>query len=78
MRSTASATPTKSSLRSIAACRSRDPIALIASKCGYSDQSAFPRKFREAMGLSPAEYRKTFGTAAATDPTSRVVDAQRG
>jgi AraC-like DNA-binding protein len=32
------------------------PIAAIAVKCGYSDQSAFTRKFCETVGLSPSEY----------------------
>jgi len=32
-------------------------IAEIASACGYSDQSAFTRRFRETVGMSPSEYR---------------------
>jgi AraC-like DNA-binding protein len=32
-------------------------IAAIASACGYSDQSAFTRRFRRAIGYSPSEYR---------------------
>jgi AraC-like DNA-binding protein len=36
-----------------------ESIAVIAGRCGYSDQSAFTRKFREAVGLSPSEYRRT-------------------
>lgn len=39
---------------------SDDSIATIAASCGYSDQSAFTRKFRETAGLSPLEYRRTF------------------
>jgi AraC-like DNA-binding protein len=34
-----------------------DSIAAIALECGYSDQSAFTRKFRVTVGLSPSEYR---------------------
>jgi AraC-like DNA-binding protein len=34
------------------------PIAAVAQECGYSDQSAFTRKFRLTMGLSPSEYRR--------------------
>jgi AraC-like DNA-binding protein len=32
-------------------------IAGIASECGYSDQSAFTRQFRQTVGYSPSEYR---------------------
>lgn len=31
----------------------------IASRCGYSDQSAFTRQFRRATGLSPVQYRRS-------------------
>ncbi len=34
-------------------------IATIALNCGYSDQSAFTRQFRQAAGLSPTEYRRS-------------------
>lgn len=37
------------------------PIGEIAYACGYEDQSAFTRRFRMAFGVSPSEYRKTFG-----------------
>jgi AraC-like DNA-binding protein len=37
-----------------------DAIAVIALDCGYSDQSAFTRQFRLAVGLSPSEYRRAF------------------
>lgn len=32
-------------------------IAEVALNCGYSDQSAFTRQFRQTTGLSPSEYR---------------------
>jgi AraC-like DNA-binding protein len=38
-----------------------DPIATVALDCGYSDQSAFTRQFRQTVGLSPSEYRATGG-----------------
>jgi len=38
-------------------------VAAIAQECGYSDQSAFARQFRQTTGLSPVEYRRTFRTA---------------
>jgi AraC-like DNA-binding protein len=42
---------------------SEKPIAEIALICGYSDQSAFTRQFRQTIGFSPSEYRRTFGNA---------------
>ena len=36
-----------------------DAIAMIALDCGYSDQSAFTRQFRQTVGLTPSEFRKT-------------------
>jgi AraC-like DNA-binding protein len=35
------------------------PIAEIALSSGYSDQSAFTRQFRQTIGLSPSEYRRS-------------------
>ena len=37
---------------------SHEPIAQIALACGYSDQSAFSRQFKQAVGISPLAYRK--------------------
>lgn len=36
----------------------REAIAQIALSCGYSDQSAFSRQFKQAVGVSPLAYRK--------------------
>ena len=44
-----------------------ESIATIASQCGYSDQSAFTRKFRETVGLSPTEYRRSFRSTGHSD-----------
>ncbi len=50
---------------------SDESVAAIAIRCGYSDQSAFTRKFRQAIGLSPSEYRRSFrGSAASSSPPS--------
>jgi AraC-like DNA-binding protein len=38
----------------------KDSIAMVALDCGYSDQSAFTRQFRQTVGLSPLEYRRMF------------------
>lgn len=35
-------------------------IADAAIACGYSDQSAFARRFKAATGMSPREYRRVF------------------
>ena len=37
-----------------------EPISAIALECGYSDQASFSRQFRQSLGLSPNQYRKTF------------------
>jgi AraC-like DNA-binding protein len=37
-------------------------VAAIASACGYSDQSAFTRAFRQTVGYSPSEYRASLTT----------------
>ena len=33
-------------------------VSTIAQSCGYSDQAAFTRAFRQATGLTPLQYRK--------------------
>lgn len=35
-----------------------EPIAQIALSCGYSDQSAFSRQFKQTVGISPMAYRR--------------------
>ena len=35
-----------------------EPVAVIASKCGFPVSSTFNRNFRHIMGVSPAEWRK--------------------
>lgn len=37
--------------------REGGPIVDISHACGYSDQSAFTRRFRSMVGMSPTEYR---------------------
>lgn len=37
--------------------REGGPIVDISHACGYSDQSAFTRRFRTLVGMSPTEYR---------------------
>lgn len=37
-----------------------EPIARVAQECGYSDQSAFSRQFKQVVGMSPLAYRKKF------------------
>lgn len=38
--------------------QTNDTISSIALNCGYNDQAAFSRQFRQSVGLSPAAYRK--------------------
>jgi AraC-like DNA-binding protein len=40
-----------------------EPIAQIALSCGYSDQSAFSRQFKQAVGISPFAYRKKMASS---------------
>jgi AraC-like DNA-binding protein len=40
----------------------RASIAEVASACGYADQSAFTRAFRQTVGYSPSEYRASAAT----------------
>ena len=35
-----------------------EPIAVIAQACGFSDQSAFTRRFTALVGLTPGAYRR--------------------
>lgn len=43
-----------------------DPVVTIAQDCGYSDQSAFTRQFRQTVGLSPVQFRKAARKSAAS------------
>ncbi len=36
-----------------------ETVAAIAQECGYSDQSAFTRQFRQTTGFSPLQYRRS-------------------
>jgi AraC-like DNA-binding protein len=51
------------------------PAGQIAVDCGYSDQSAFSRQFRQTVGLSPLEYRRSTEkenrSSAAKEPKER-------
>lgn len=38
---------------------SQEAVADIASRCGFQDMSYFTKSFREAMGMTPSQYRKT-------------------
>jgi len=37
----------------------RQPISLVAEKCGYQSQSRFTDRFKKRFGLTPSELRKT-------------------
>jgi AraC-like DNA-binding protein len=38
--------------------QTNEVIVQIALSCGYSDQSAFSRQFKQAVGISPLAYWK--------------------
>ncbi|MEP4079944.1 helix-turn-helix domain-containing protein [Haloferula sp.] len=37
--------------------RTNESLSIIALECGYSDQSAFTRQFRQSVGIPPGTYR---------------------
>lgn len=47
-------------------------ISEVAHACGYSDHSAFTRKFREVTGVSPQAYRQRIL------PAERALDSRQG
>ena len=49
-----------------------DSIAQIAHECGYCDQSAFTRQFRQTVGLTPTQYRRTLPCFALPAPPPSV------
>lgn len=55
--------------------QSNDPISKIALDCGYCDQSAFTRQFRQTVGMSPAQYRRSIG---AKQDRSSSIDGKTG
>lgn len=38
------------------------PVEAVANEVGYEDSSFFGRLFRRKVGLTPAQYRKRFGS----------------
>ncbi len=42
----------------------REPIALVAAACGFGTAETMRRTFLRALGVSPAEYRRRFLSAA--------------
>ena len=48
----------------------KEPITLIAEKCGFASYTYLSRVFREATGLSPREFRSR-SRAVALEPTAR-------
>ena len=38
----------------------KKPIAEVALDCGYTDQSAFTRQFKQTSGMTPKAYRDQF------------------
>ena len=56
------------------ACRllinTRDPVSRIAEACGYEDSKHFGEIFRNAFGMTPRQYRKTFSQGSSTRLTT--------
>jgi AraC family transcriptional regulator len=38
-----------------------DPLVVVALRCGFSDQAAFNRTFRQCVGMSPGQWRRDHG-----------------
>ena len=43
------------------------PIAEVAQRCGFSTHTHFSTRFREAIGLTPADYRRRAGGGGGSD-----------
>ena len=41
-------------------------MSQVALDCGFADQSHFSRLFRRKVGLTPAQYRRRFGSLRKT------------
>jgi AraC-like DNA-binding protein len=41
-------------------CQTEKPLALIATSCGFCDQSYFTRVFQDVKGLTPRQYRNRY------------------
>lgn len=68
-------------LRIQTACRrlvdTREPIAGIALRCGFADQSHLTREFRRVTGLTPGHYRETYAAANVPSPAAPVLSRRR-
>jgi len=42
---------------------SNEPVGLIATACGFADESYFSRCFRKAHGLAPGQFRREMQAA---------------
>jgi AraC-like DNA-binding protein len=42
-----------------------DSVATISAACGFTDQSAFTRRFRSTVGMAPRAYRTTIANQVA-------------
>lgn len=68
-------------LRIQTACRllvdTRESIAAIALRCGFSDQSHLTREFRRVTGLTPGSYRERYAAANVPSPAGFVLSKTR-
>jgi AraC-like DNA-binding protein len=64
-------------LRVQTACRllvdTRESLAAVALRCGFSDQSHLTREFRRVTGLTPGSYRDQYAAANVPSPAAFVL-----
>ncbi|MBV8805535.1 MAG: helix-turn-helix transcriptional regulator [Sinobacteraceae bacterium] len=51
------------------------PLSDIALQCGFTDQAHFGNRFREATGLTPAAWRRSYWTRDSRPPTADAASA---
>jgi AraC-like DNA-binding protein len=57
---------------------SEDTLRRIASACGFYDQGAFTKTFKQETGLTPGAYRLTFRHSIKSSPTAVATLPVRG
>ncbi len=63
--------------RALQLLETQKSIATIAYECGFSDQSAFNRRFKGSVGMNPRAYREVLGNDEAIRLEAARVDRRR-